>query len=799
MSFAPTPEQTAAVDLACKGGHLAIEALAGTGKTSTLKLIAEALDGRGTYLAFNKAIVTEAQAKFPGTVACSTAHSLAFRAVGKNYAHRLKAPRMRSLEIARVLGIDDLMVTTSEGSRRLAAGWLAGLVMRGVGIYCQTADPEPTRGHIPRPRPKRLKGEEVDAGGPLDEVWDDVKAYLETPLRRAWADLSKTEGRLQFTHNCYLKLWQLQGPRIGSDFILFDEAQDANPVMLSIVEAQRGHAQLIFVGDRHQQIYGWNGAVNAMEKAPVDGRTYLTHCQPAGTMVRQAVQVNGREWQHRDVPIEALAVGDTVASWYRRGVRRKGQSITDIAVRNYDGPLVVAQAAGQTSRYAPNHECVVVLGDLTEGDQVVYMMRKGDQYRIGRCPWKYGNGHGPIRRAVREGAEAVWVLSVHETVEQAALHEALAQTRFGIPGAGWREDAHYKMPLDEFWAKIGDNGQQAVACLVAHRLLPDMPLWTRGDRPGGGWSTQLVTAAANVRSGMRMAVVDSMSGSTNGAPGGFVPWSGWTPVEITTEWYCGPIYSLSVAVDHTYIGDGIVTHNSFRFGPEIAEEANRVLEHLGDVRIVGRAPAGTVGPIDRPDIILSRTNASAVGAAFAELDRGGRPHIVGGADDVVSFARAAASLLAGRRTEHPEIGCFDTWQEVRDYVRQDELGSDLQLLVKLVDDFGADRIVSAFDRQPREDQATLVLSTAHKSKGREWGKVQLAGDFSPEPEGEELRLLYVAATRAERELDTEGVGFLHESAPAAPEEPETAPEAPAAPVVAEKVTTGLVHVHELRR
>jgi superfamily I DNA/RNA helicase len=44
--------------------------------------------------------------------------------------------------------------------------------------------------------------------------------------------------------------------------IYLDEAQDANPVIAGVVKTQ--HAQVILVGDRHQQLYGWRGARDAM-------------------------------------------------------------------------------------------------------------------------------------------------------------------------------------------------------------------------------------------------------------------------------------------------------------------------------------------------------------------------------------------------------------------------------------------------------------------------------------------------------------------------------------------------------
>jgi hypothetical protein len=59
-----------------------------------------------------------------------------------------------------------------------------------------------------------------------------------------------------------------------------------------------------------------------------------------------------------------------------------------------------------------------------------------------------------------------------------------------------------------------------------------------------------------------------------------------------------------------------------------------------------------------------------------------------------------------------------------------------------------------------EKDADVVVSTAHKAKGREWDVVRLGSDFSSPKDGamlgdSELRLLYVAATRASRHLDYE--------------------------------------------
>ena len=97
----PTDEQTDIVQtVKSASSNILINALAGTGKTTTLRMIGDALPGRGQYTAFNAALVSESKEKFQGTkVACNTTHSLALRAVGKDFAHRLGGNRVKRCRV----------------------------------------------------------------------------------------------------------------------------------------------------------------------------------------------------------------------------------------------------------------------------------------------------------------------------------------------------------------------------------------------------------------------------------------------------------------------------------------------------------------------------------------------------------------------------------------------------------------------------------------------------------------------------------------------------------------------------
>lgn len=252
MNHQPTAEQREIIEAYATGENLVIEAGAGTGKTSTLKMIAASnTSRRGVYVAYNRAIADDAKGSFPSNVFCATAHSLAFRSVGRRYADRLNGPRVPAREAARIL------LPRSRGEQLpngkfLQPSQIARLAVETVADFCYSSAPSINQWHVP-----------IKAG--MNEPASiRFLRHLVVPLaERAWDDICSMNGRLKFTHDCYLKLWQLSDPRIDADFVLLDEAQDANPVIAEVVERQ-DHAQRILVGDRSQAIYGWRGAVDAM-------------------------------------------------------------------------------------------------------------------------------------------------------------------------------------------------------------------------------------------------------------------------------------------------------------------------------------------------------------------------------------------------------------------------------------------------------------------------------------------------------------------------------------------------------
>lgn len=273
-NFKPTGEQVAAVDAFMTGGTLKISAFAGSGKTSTLKLMAHERAGQGLYLAFNKKIADEAGREFPSEVDCRTTHSLAARAVRAQYSFDRDKMfnSMRPKQLAEVL---ELKKRTVEGVVSLTAVQQAFLILATVRRFSQSGDQELSHSHVPVTG--RLKFVDEDA----------LRVILEWAVREArglWVRMLDAKDPIPLGHDGYLKLWSLGAPRLDQyQYILLDEAQDTSPVVLSVLTAQ--NAQTVYVGDRHQQIYEWRGAINAMEMMPTEHEEHLTQSFRFGSAI----------------------------------------------------------------------------------------------------------------------------------------------------------------------------------------------------------------------------------------------------------------------------------------------------------------------------------------------------------------------------------------------------------------------------------------------------------------------------------------------------------------------------------
>lgn len=269
-TLTPTDEQAEAIRLFKEGKSIVINAGAGCGKSSTLKMLAETTNRRGQYTAFNRAIVDTAKEKFEDlNVAVNTAHSLAWGALGKNYSHRLGTARIKLSELAKRLRIKPIsLMTPYSAYEKVFPDWrLAGFARAAVNVFCQSADVVITVKHFPF-----VEG--VDHPGDFTNH-NALAEHLLRASKEIWADAQDKNGWGEYTHAYYLKQWSLTDPKLDADYILGDEQQDTAPVFLHVLQCQK-NAQLVIVGDACQEVYGWTGAINALDKFGIETKTTLS-------------------------------------------------------------------------------------------------------------------------------------------------------------------------------------------------------------------------------------------------------------------------------------------------------------------------------------------------------------------------------------------------------------------------------------------------------------------------------------------------------------------------------------------
>jgi len=227
-------------------------AFAGTGKSTTALGYAEQRQGQKIlYLCFNKSVKEEASFKFAqkgiDRVWVETAHSLAYKRLGIGRYYKVS----KSFSIFDILSYLKLKNDTDN--------FLYASVIKKIYLSYLNSNLDDIRkinlsNYVNYFSENNLKIEKVLPD--LKKIWDLMES-----------------GKIDIIHDFYLKLYQLSYPILDFDYIIVDESQDLNPSMLEIVKQQS--AIKLLLGDSYQGIYGWRGAVNAMES--VDFETnYLT-------------------------------------------------------------------------------------------------------------------------------------------------------------------------------------------------------------------------------------------------------------------------------------------------------------------------------------------------------------------------------------------------------------------------------------------------------------------------------------------------------------------------------------------
>lgn len=262
----PTQQQTDILEAVKQYKSIKINAFAGTGKTSTLQLIANQYKTKKIlYLAFNSSIKNEAMGKFANNTSVKTTHGLAFGAIKKHTNVDLSSiVNYRAIDISK-----EFSVTYNQ-----AVG-----ALKIFESFCNSS--------------KESIGKEDIEHKTAQTMFNNMLI-----------------NKLKPTHGFYLKYYHLlistqQIPQFGYDIVLLDEAQDTNDVTLGIFEALQAKTK-IYVGDEHQQIYSFRGSKNALDRIKTDKKLYLSCSFRFNNTIANYANILLKNFKNEKVKIDTL-------------------------------------------------------------------------------------------------------------------------------------------------------------------------------------------------------------------------------------------------------------------------------------------------------------------------------------------------------------------------------------------------------------------------------------------------------------------------------------------------------------
>jgi len=250
-------------------GNASIEAVAGSGKTTTIVEAANRLPAgtRNLFLAFNKSIAEELASRLPSHVTSKTLNSLGHGA----WAAKLRPMRL-TLDANKTRAIMDKRLVEADrklyGSlvtRLVALAKSAGLAPAGApNAYPLVDDSLDTWLDM-----IDYHDLEVPEDGNVNRAIDLARKVLSESIRQAFA------GYVDFDDQIYMTV-VYRAPMSKFDFVFVDEAQDLNCIQHQLIAMaiRPGAGRLVAVGDPRQAIYGFRGAdASSMENLQKRFRT----------------------------------------------------------------------------------------------------------------------------------------------------------------------------------------------------------------------------------------------------------------------------------------------------------------------------------------------------------------------------------------------------------------------------------------------------------------------------------------------------------------------------------------------
>lgn len=255
----PSPQQQAVIDfVANERGSAFVEAVAGFGKTTTLVAALAEAKGSVGFVAYNTKIVADIKAKVAplnlgNRVRVGTFHSFGLNTWRQAYKNVKCGPEAALEKAQMTVGYLKLNDPTSRKYqlRDFVPNLISLAKQRALGLHGSLDDTSEWYKIVEHfDLAYELEDEGLVPEG-VDLAIEGLKFH-----QRAAPDIIDFDDMIYMPIVSGIKVWR-------NDVVFVDEAQDTNPARRAYVRKMIGnYGRAIFVGDRHQAIYGFTGADN---------------------------------------------------------------------------------------------------------------------------------------------------------------------------------------------------------------------------------------------------------------------------------------------------------------------------------------------------------------------------------------------------------------------------------------------------------------------------------------------------------------------------------------------------------
>ena len=506
--------------------NLIISAVAGSGKTTTIVSCIDFIPkGKDSiFFAFNNHIVKELQSKIKRyDVKVSTLHSFCWKtlqnhfkkqklSLNKNKAYKYTERKIRKNAIPK----------KKQGTYYFSILSLVDLVRQNLIVGDRFMITKLADYH--------------------DIWWDDLALDM---LDEILEEMDRDKLEMDYTDMIYRCI--KENVRFEMfDYIFVDESQDLSKMQQEIIKrVKKTKGRMIAVGDKHQ-------------------------CQPSDTNVLFAGGIIKK--------ISELRVGDGIVSYDKNSgsfTHLKGKSnlwnakkIEEIQKRPYFGNLIKIETENNSSRYTPEHRCILKFReDVYEKKYVVYLMsrmtKKGLDWRIGKTKLYDNNGgnFGPRVRLRNELGTDMWILKVCENNSEAIIWEEIFATKYGISQkcftVGGNDNKSFGIleNVNFVFSEVREYVNLRVAKLFDDLKLSSSHPFVSIENKGNHYSKLHMFECYACNIPILKDIVNVLEIREDGS-------KKWSVLKNSfNEIYKGFVYSLKVEKE-LYVADNILTHNS---------------------------------------------------------------------------------------------------------------------------------------------------------------------------------------------------------------------------------------------